>query len=123
LCFCSTIRLNPKWLISKKINGVNIMSGLGTRNHSAARDEELVGVASSSILLAAGSNVTFGNAGGPAVTHPIPRYMVANTTGTIITTGFHADDVPVTRNVTQGQVIHFRPAAITGGTAEMILEY
>ena len=32
-------------------------------------------------------------------------------------------EVSITRNVVAGQIIHFRPKAITGGTADVILEY
>ena len=95
---------------------------LGRRNFRNAGDEELIGCASSGILLAAGANVTFGD---PAVgdDYFVPRYMTANTDGTIITTGWNSADVPLTRNVVAGQVIHFRPKAITGGTADVVLEY
>jgi len=95
---------------------------LGRRDFRNGGDEELIGCASSGIPLAAPANVTFGD---PAVgdDYYVPRYMTANTDGTIIVTGWHADDLPHTRNVVTGQIIHFRPKAITGGTADVILEY
>ena len=96
---------------------------LGRRNYRNAGDEELIGCASSSIELSAGSNVTFGDPDVDGADHFVPRFMTANTDGTINTIGWNDDDVAITRNVVAGQIIHFRPKAITGGTADVILEY
>jgi len=95
---------------------------LGRRDFRGAGDEELIGVATSAILLSSGANVTFGN---PDFgdDYYVPRFMTANTDGTVIITGWNSDDSPLTRNVVAGQIIHFRPKAITGGTADVVLEY
>ncbi len=68
-------------------------------------------------ILAAGTERTF-------TEEDVPRFLTANTTGTIEVTDWDTPGNTITRNVVAGQPIFILPKVIgSGGTAEIILEY